>query len=145
MVRVRALKAVFRRVRRSPRCKLAVELGNDVNAVTDYGDTPIEGDPAVLLHRHPLNLSQFDETALGDMRWGGSTALHGAAIRGADSIITFLVEHGARVDARNKLGWTPLTTAQGVFVANTEKAWPTTIALLQALETKTSSAKSPQD
>ena len=113
-----------------------VELGNDVNAVTDYGDTPIEGDPAALLHRHPLNLSQFDDSALGDMRWGGSTALHGAAIRGADSIITFLVEHGARVDARNKLGWTPLTTAQGVFVANTEKAWPTTIALLKALESQ---------
>jgi ankyrin repeat protein len=124
--------------------KLTVELGNDVNAVTDYGDTPIEGDPAVLLHRHPLNLAQFGDAALGDMRWGGSTALHGAAIRGADSIITFLVEHGARVDARNKLGWTPLTTAQGVFVANTEKAWPKTIALLKELETRTSSAKSPQ-
>jgi ankyrin repeat protein len=124
--------------------ELTVELGNDVNAVTDYGDTPIEGDPSALLHRHPLNLSQFGEAALGDMRWGGSTALHGAAIRGANSIIAYLVARGARVDARNKLGWTPLTTAQGVFVANTEKAWPTTIALLKELESRTASAKSPQ-
>jgi uncharacterized protein len=124
--------------------KLTVELGNDVNAVTDFGATTIEGDPAALLHRHPLNLSQFDDSALGDMRWGGSTALHGAAIRGADSIISFLVERGARVDARNKLGWTPLTTAQGVFVANTEKAWPRTIALLKDLESRTSPAKLPQ-
>jgi ankyrin repeat protein len=124
--------------------KLTVELGNDVNAVTDYGNTPLEGAPDALLHRHPLNLAQFDDRALGDMRWGGSTALHGAAIRGADSIIAFLVEQGARVDARNKLGWTPLTTAQGVFVANTEKAWPTTIALLKSLQTRSSPAKSPQ-
>lgn len=116
--------------------KLAVELGNDVNAATDYGTTPIEGDPAVLLHRHPLNLTSFGDDALGDMRWGGSTALHGAALRGADSIVRYLVEKGARIDTPNKLGWTPLTVAQGVFVANTEKAWPSTIALLQELQAK---------
>jgi ankyrin repeat protein len=116
--------------------KLALELGNDVNAVTDYGNTPIVGDASVLLHRHPLNLEEFGEDALGDMRWGGSTALHGAAIRGADSIIRYLVENGARVDARNNLGWTPLVVAQGVFVANTEKAWPSTIALLKELESR---------
>ena len=114
--------------------KLTLELGNDVNAVTEYGATPIVGDSATLLHRHPLNLGEFGEDALGDMRWGGSTALHGAALRGADSIVTFLVEKGARVDARNKLGWTPLMVAQGVFVANTEKAWPSTITLLRDLE-----------
>ena len=34
--------------------KLAIELGNEVNAVTDYGSTPIVGDSATLLHRHPL-------------------------------------------------------------------------------------------
>jgi ankyrin repeat protein len=114
--------------------KLTLELGNDVNAVTDYGATPIVGDGAILLHRHPLNLGEFGEDALGDMRWGGSTALHGAALRGADSIVKFLVDHGARLDAKNKLGWTPLMVAQGVFVANTEKAWPSTIALLRELE-----------
>jgi hypothetical protein len=116
--------------------KVALAAGNDVNAVTDFGPTPVDGDGATLLHRHPLNLREFGEGALGDMRWGGSTALHGAAIRGADSIVRFLVEQGARVDARNKLGWTPLTVAQGVFVANTEKAWPTTIALLRDLESR---------
>jgi ankyrin repeat protein len=114
--------------------KLALELGNDVNAVTDYGQTQVAGDPRVLLRRHPLNLADFGESALGDMRWGGSTALHGAALRGADSIVRFLVEKGARVDARNKLGWTPPTVANGVFVANTEKRWPSTVALLEELE-----------
>jgi ankyrin repeat protein len=120
--------------------KLTIELGNDVNAVTDYGDLPIEGDSRVLLRRHPTNLADFDERALGDMRWGGSTALHGAALRGADSIVKYLVEKGARVDAPNKLGWTPLIVANGVFVANTEKRWPTTVALLEELERRASPA-----
>jgi uncharacterized protein len=116
--------------------KLCIELGNDVNAVTDYGDIAIAGDPQVLLHRHPLNLADYAAKGLGDMRWGGSTALHGAALRGADSIVAYLVEKGARVDAPNKLGWTPLTVANGVFVANTEKRWPSTVALLQDLEAR---------
>jgi ankyrin repeat protein len=113
--------------------KLALELGNDVNAKTDYGGVPIEGDPIVLLKRHPLNLGRFPENALGDMRWGGSTALHGAAVRGANSIIEFLVSKGADPDAKNDLGWTPLMIAQGLFVANTDKGWPSTVELLKRL------------
>ena len=124
--------------------KLCLELGNDVNAATDYGDTVIAGDPEVLLHRHPLNLAEYADKGLGDMRWGGSTALHGAAVRGADSIVKYLVEKGARIDARNKLGWTPLTVANGVFVANTEKRWPSTVALLQDLEAQTRTNRTPQ-
>ena len=41
------------------------------------------------------------------------TALHGAALRGADSIVKFLVEKGANIDARNKQGLTPLDIAMG--------------------------------
>lgn len=113
--------------------KLAWELGNDVNAVSDYGDLHIEGDGVTLLRRHPFNLADFPEEALGDMRWGGSAALHGAALRGANSIVQFLVDKGAKVDAKNKLGWTPLAVAEGVFVANTEKHWPSSIELLRRL------------
>ena len=36
--------------------KLAYELGGDVNAVTDFGDTPIVGDGVELLRRYPDNL-----------------------------------------------------------------------------------------
>jgi ankyrin repeat protein len=124
--------------------KYALAAGNDVNAATDFGSTQVEGDPTMLLHRHPLNLREFGDGALGDMRWGGSGALHGAAIRGADSIVRFLVEHGAKVDARNNLGWTPLIIAQGVFVANTEKTWPSTIALLRELESRAHAAQVQQ-
>ena len=67
------------------------------------------------------------------MRWGGSTALHGAAMMGSNLIVQYLLEQGADIDAPNALGWTPLMIAGGVFVANTEKAWPDTVALLRDL------------
>jgi len=43
----------------------------------------------------------------------GETALHGAAYFGADPVVQFLVDHGANVNARNRLGLTPRTVAQG--------------------------------
>jgi ankyrin repeat protein len=43
----------------------------------------------------------------------GETALHGAAGRGADTIVKFLVEKGANASARNKRGFTPLDIADG--------------------------------
>ncbi|MBV9503788.1 MAG: ankyrin repeat domain-containing protein [Acidobacteriia bacterium] len=43
----------------------------------------------------------------------GETALHGAAGRGADSIVQYLVSKGAALDAKTKLGFTPLDYAMG--------------------------------
>lgn len=43
----------------------------------------------------------------------GETALHGAAQRGADRIVQFLAEHGARLDVKNKEGRTPMDEARG--------------------------------
>lgn len=114
-------------------CKLAIELGNDVNASADFGDFPIEGEGLSLLLRLPLNLERLPETALGDVRWSGSTALHGAALTGQNDVVKFLVDKGARLDAKNKIGWTPLMVAQGVMVANTQKSWPGTVELLKQL------------
>ena len=42
------------------------------------------------------------------------TALHGAAFNGSNRIIQFLVEKGAKVDAKDKYGQTPLNIASGV-------------------------------
>ncbi len=117
--------------------KLALELGNDIHDVTDFGDTALEGAGLELLLRHPPNIAEFDpQRDRGDMRWGGSTALHGAAMMGSNLIVQFLVEQGARLHAENTLGWTPRMVAEGVFVANTEKAWPETVALLSQLEAR---------
>ena len=62
----------------------------------------------------------------------GETALHGAAMRGANRIVQFLVDHGARLDVTDKEGRTPLSLAEG-----DEKhglvAYPKTAALLRSL------------
>ena len=114
--------------------KMTLALGNDLHAVSDFGDTQIEGDGVDLLLRHPLNLLELDaQRDRGDMRWGGCTALHGAAMMGSNLIVQYLIDQGSDVNARNAIGWTPRMVAEGVFVANTEKAWPDTVALLREL------------
>lgn len=47
----------------------------------------------------------------------GLTALPGAANRDSNDINRLLVEHGARLDAEDNEGRTPLTWAKGVFLA----------------------------
>ena len=95
--------------------KLALELGNDINAHADFGDYKMTGDPQYTLLYYPLNLEELQDKGVGDPRWSGSTALIGAVVSGQASIVQFLIDHGAQVDAKTKLGWTPLMVAQGVF------------------------------
>jgi hypothetical protein len=42
------------------------------------------------------------------------TALHGAATRGANTVAKYLVEHGARLEVKDRAGRTPLDVASGV-------------------------------
>jgi ankyrin repeat protein len=44
----------------------------------------------------------------------GDTAIHRAAARGADSIVAYLAERGARLDTKDRRGRTPLDVALGV-------------------------------
>ena len=76
--------------------KMTLALGNDLHAVTDFGDTVLEGDGVDLLLRHPLNLLEMDaQRDRGDMRWGGCTALHGAAMMGSNLIVQYLDRPGS--------------------------------------------------
>jgi uncharacterized protein len=111
--------------------KLAIELGNDINAHADFGDYTMEGDPSYLLLYYPHNLEQLQGKVLGDPRWSGSTALHGAVVSGQPGIVKFLIEQGAKVDAKTKLGWTPLDMAQGIFFANAKKEFPAAAEILK--------------
>ena len=115
--------------------KLAWELAGrpDVNATAAFNNVRIEGDGVALLHRLPLNVNDFDESAPGDMRWGGSSAMHGAAVRGVNSVVQFLVDHGGDLDAKNRLGWTPLMLAEGMYIGQTEKEQPATAAFIREL------------
>jgi ankyrin repeat protein len=120
-------------VERLEAVKLALALGNDINAVADFGDYLIVGDPIELFTSYPKNLEQLPKAALGDMRWSGSTALHGAATTNQQSIIRYLVDNGAKLDARNKLGWTPLMIAEGGQFGATVKEFPDAAALIRTL------------
>jgi ankyrin repeat protein len=64
----------------------------------------------------------------------GVTAVIGAANRGSDDILEFLVKKGARLDIKDKEGRTPLVWAEGVFLAtNAPEAKPSTMALIKRL------------
>jgi len=74
----------------------------------------------------------------------GLTPVFGAANRGADNILAFLVEHGARLDVKDKEGRTPMVWAEGVFLAtNAPERKPSTIALIEKLLKKDVPAISP--
>ena len=62
----------------------------------------------------------------------GYTALHGAALRGANPIVQFLVDKGADllVETKNE-GWTPLRIADGVHYTGTVKRADHTAELLR--------------
>jgi ankyrin repeat protein len=104
--------------------KVALELGNDINAHADFGEYPIEGDGQYLLLNYPLNINNMPPNALGDVRWSGATALHGAVVSGQIGVVKYLIDHGAQIDAKTRLGWTPLMLADGIFVSNTKKEFP---------------------
>ena len=104
--------------------KLAIELGNDVNAQADFGNYHMEGDPEYTLLYYPHNLNELTGKVLGDPRWSGSTPLIGAITSGQAGIVKFLIDRGAPVDVKTKLGWTPLMVAEGVFFGNAKKEYP---------------------
>ncbi|MBM3819930.1 MAG: hypothetical protein FJW14_13070 [Acidimicrobiia bacterium] len=65
------------------------------------------------------------------------TALHGAAERGYNAFVKFLVERGADLQAKDALGRTPLDLAKGIGVAGVRQAagepFPETVALIESL------------
>ena len=64
----------------------------------------------------------------------GFTAVHGAAVRGANTIVQVLYDQGAKLDLKTKTEhWMALNIADGVFLANTYKATPQTAEYLRKL------------
>ena len=65
----------------------------------------------------------------------GYTALMGAAWRGDNELIEYLVSKGAKLDARNQRGWSATDMANGPFIRGTQVPvrHPDTMALLQRL------------
>jgi ankyrin repeat protein len=112
--------------------KLALELGNEIDAKVHMGDFKMTGTPQSMLAHYPDNFEQdLANLGVGDPRWDGFSALHGAVICNQPSILQFLVDRGAKLDIQSRLGWTPLTISQGIFMANSKKEFPAATKILQ--------------
>ena len=111
--------------------KLAVSLGNDVNARTNFGDYPMEGEVAYTLLYYPLNIDKLVDLGVGDPRWNGVTPLIGAIMSNQPSIVQYLIDQGADVNVKTPLGWTPLLVAEGVFCCNAKKEFPAAAAIIK--------------
>ena len=61
------------------------------------------------------------------------TVLHGAANRGSDVLVKFLVEHGAKLDVKSKPGFTPLDIAMGKDSFGLPVPHDSTVALIRNL------------
>jgi len=136
--------------------KLLLKHGADPNIPTFSGTTALmaaagvnwvfdqtydEGQPALLEAVKLCVELGMDVNAVNSM---GLTALHGAANRGSDEIIRYLVQRGARVDVKDAEGRTPLTWAEGVFLAtHPARPKPTSIELLKQLASTSASAPAP--
>ena len=126
--------------------KLLLKHGADPNIPTFAGTTALmaaagvnwvfdqtydEGQPALLEAVKLCVELGMDINAINSM---GLTAMHGAANRGSDEIIKYLASLGAKVNVKDKEGRTPLTWAEGVFLATIPaKPKPSSIALIKQL------------
>jgi len=76
---------------------------------------------------------KFDVNAVADT---GETAMHAAAYRGANSVVQYLFDKGAKLDVQDLSGRTPLRVADGVEYGNSFAANPQTAELLRKLGAK---------
>ena len=109
---------------------LMVAAGVDMWNPGEDGGATVEHEPEALEAVKMLVALGNDVHAVNDR---GETALHGAAYRGAPSIVDYLVGQGAELDARSAQGWTPWTIANGVFYSLFYKEQPATAARLAEL------------
>ena len=90
--------------------KLTYELGNDPQAVIEYG-----------------------ENSGGSPNWDGATALHGAATRGANEMVEWLVEKGVPLDTKTEQGMMAWDIADGSNITGVFHRWIETATLLRRL------------
>jgi len=103
------------------------DLGADPFLANIDGDTPLMVAAGVGVYSQGESPGEPEESAdavkmlldlgapVNDRDKNDETALHGPAWRGSNEAVTLLVNAGARLDARNKRGWEPLTIADGVY------------------------------
>jgi ankyrin repeat protein len=126
--------------------RLLLEHGADPDIATVHGTTPLmaaagvnwvvsqtytEGPEQLLAAVELCHGLGMDVNAVNSM---GITAVMGAANRGSDAIIEYLVANGARLDVVDDEGRSPLDWAKGVFLAtHPAEPKPSSIALIERL------------
>ncbi|HYR83121.1 MAG TPA: ankyrin repeat domain-containing protein [Terriglobia bacterium] len=126
--------------------RLLLEHGADPNVVTKEGSTALmaaAGINWVVAQTFSRSNEEYLEAVKLCLERGGDinavnsqgfTAMHGAANRGFDAMIKLLAANGAKLDIKDKQGRTPMTFAEGVFLAGQPPVRkPSTIGLLQEL------------
>jgi len=110
--------------------------GADPSLTTDNGTAPLHvatwgGDPYFRDWTEDEQRNLFAVTKLlvelgSDVNSAGEhgwTALHGAAYKGVDAVVRFLVEHGARMEVFDQYGQTPLSIATAVITVGSKDAY----------------------
>ena len=132
--------------------RLLLQYHADPNIATVGGTTPLmaaagvnwtveqtfdEGEPALL---EAVKLARSLGNDVNAKNVLGIRAIHGAANRGANEIIRYLVEQGADLEAVDNEKRTPLVWAEGVFLAtHPPEKKPETVALIQQLQARRTS------
>jgi len=110
-----------------PAMKVLLELGADPFLATVEGATPLMVAAGVGVYSQGENPGLPEESAdavkllldagapATTIDRNRDTALHGPAWRGSNEVVRMLVDAGAKLDAQNQFGWTPLTIAKGVY------------------------------
>jgi uncharacterized protein len=129
-----------------PSMRLLLAKGADIKRTTPQGNSALlfaagvgyrdkytRGTEAEALDALKLTLEHGQD--LHQANAAGETALHGAASRGADTIVQFLVDHGANVNATTaRAGHTPLDIAMGKAVTSQLPVpYDSTVALIKKL------------
>ncbi len=107
--------------------KLLVDRGADPLLATKDHTTPLMVAAGVGWSDGQSHGSQADapEALKLCLQWGGDvnavndegyTALHGASFRGANEVVEFLADHGAKMDVKNKEGRMPVNMAEGMHL-----------------------------
>jgi uncharacterized protein len=102
---------------------MTTEKGTAPLHVATWGGSPYAGDWTEDEKKNLLDVTKLlvekgaDVNSVGEHRW---TPLHGAAYKGVDAVVQFLVEHGARIDVFDEYGQTPLSIANAVITVGSK-------------------------